>query len=107
MPARSSRVIVPLLILVLAGLAVWAGWTYRTTESRVRDIDSRLPSEQALDAMSLEDSAEALKLAMVQCNRVASLKANPLARLLRGDEIKSLAEHCELIKSRQDALQGP
>jgi hypothetical protein len=107
MQARSSRVIGTLLILVLAGLSVWAGWTYRTTETRVRDIDSRLPSEQALDAMSLEDSVEALKLAMIQCNRVASLQANPLARLLRGDEIKSLAQHCELIKSRQDTLQGP
>jgi hypothetical protein len=40
MPARSSRVIIPLLILVLAGLSVWAGWTYRMTERRVRDIDS-------------------------------------------------------------------
>jgi len=107
MPARSSRVIGPLLIVVLAGLSVWAGWTYRTTETRVRDIDSRLPAEQALDAMSLEGSVEALKLAMIQCDRVASLQANPLARLLRGDEIKSLAEHCELIKSRQEALQGP
>ena len=57
--------------------------------------------------MSLEDSVEALRLAMIQCNRVASLQANLLARLLRGDEIKSLAQHCELIKSRQDALQGP
>jgi hypothetical protein len=57
--------------------------------------------------MSLEDSATALKRAMIQCNRVASLGANPLARLLRGDEIKVLADHCELIKSRQDALQGP
>jgi hypothetical protein len=100
-------VIGPLLIVVLAGLSVWAGWTYRTTETRVRDIDSRLPAEQALDAMSLEESVEALKLAMIQCDRVASLQANPLARLLRGDEIKSLAEHCELIKSRQEALQGP
>jgi len=44
---------------------------------------------------------------MIQCDRVASLQANPLARLLRGDEIKSLAEHCDLIKSREDALQGP
>ncbi len=107
MPARLFRVIGLLLISVLAVLSIWAGWTYRTTETCVRDIDSRLPSEQALNALSLEDSVEALKLAMVQCDRVASLRANPLARLLRGDEIKSLAEHCELIKSRQDALQGP
>jgi hypothetical protein len=27
--------------------------------------------------------------------------------LLKGDEVKALTEHCELIKSRQDALEGP
>ena len=48
MPARWSRVIGLLLILVLAVLSIWAGWTYRTTETRVRDINSRLPFEQAL-----------------------------------------------------------
>ncbi len=99
--------VIGLLLILVPVLLIWVNLTYRTTETRVRDIDSRLPSEQALNAMSLEDSVEALKLAMVQCDRVASLRANPLARLLRGDEIKSLAEHCELIKSRQDALQGP
>ena len=96
-----------ILALIVVGLAAWAGWTYATTEGKVRDIASRLPAEQALDSMPLEQTVEALKLAMIQCDRVASLQANPLARLLRGDEIKSLAEHCELIKSRQDALQGP
>lgn len=96
-----------ILALIVVGLAAWAGWTYATTEGKVSDIASRLPSEEALDSMPLEQTVEALKLAMIQCDRVASLQANPLARLLRGDEIKSLAEHCELIKSRQDALQGP
>jgi len=94
-----------ILALIVAGLAAWAGWTYATTEGSLRDIASRLPSEEALDSMPLEQTGEALKLAMIQCGRVASLQANPLARLLRGD--KSLAEHCDLIKSRQDALQGP
>ncbi len=96
-----------ILALIVVGLAAWAGWTYATTEGKVRDIASRLPAEQALDSVPLEQTVEALKLAVIQCDRVASLQANPLARLLRGDEIKSLAEHCELIKSRQDALQGP
>lgn len=96
-----------ILALIVVGIAAWAGWTYATTEGSVRDIASRLPSEEALDSMPLERTGEALKLAMIQCGRVASLQANPLARLLRGDEIKSLAEHCDLIKSRQDALQGP
>lgn len=70
-------------------------------------IASRLPSEESLDTMSLEQSTEQIKLAMITCARVASLEANPLARLLRGDEIKALAERCELIKARQDSLGGP
>ena len=96
-----------ILALIVVALAAWAGWTYATTEGSLRDIASRLPSEEALDSMPLDQTGEALKLAMIQRDRVASLQANPLARLLRGDEIKSLAEHCDLIKSRQDALQGP
>jgi len=83
--------------LIVVGLAAWAGWTYATTEGSLRDIASRLPSEEALDSMPLEQTGEALKLAMIQCGRVASLQANPLARLLRGD--KSLAEHCDLIRT--------
>ena len=106
-PMLSRWRVFGLLLILVPVLLIWVNLTYRTTETRVRDIDSRLPSEQALNAMSLEDSVEALKLAMVQCDRVASLRANLLARLLRGDKIKSLAEHCELIKSRQDALHGP
>jgi hypothetical protein len=84
-----------LLILIIAAIGAWGGWTSATTEGTVRDIASRLPAE------------EALKLASIECGRMARLEANPLARLLRGDEIKSLAEHCELIKARQDALDGP
>ncbi len=96
-----------IVALIVLALGAWAGWTYATTEDTVRDIDSRLPAEDTLNAMPLDETVAALKLAMIQCGRVAWLQANPLARLLRGDEIKSLAEHCELIKSRQDALDGP
>jgi hypothetical protein len=96
-----------ILALILVAFAAWAGWTYSTTEGKLRDIASRLPSEESLNAMPTEQTVEQLKFAMIQCARVACLQANPLARLLRGDEIKSLAEHCELIKSRQDSLSGP
>lgn len=96
-----------ILALAVVALVAWAVWSYATTEDKVRDIASRLPSEESLNAMPLEQTVEQLKLAMIQCDRVASLQANPIARLLRGDEIKSLADHCELIKARQDALEGP
>ena len=106
-PLLPMRTFGLILALIVVGLAAWAGWTYATTVGKLRDIASRLPSEEALDSMPLEQTVEQLKLAMIECARVASLQANPLARLLKGDEIKSLADHCTLIESRQDALQGP
>jgi hypothetical protein len=96
-----------ILILIIAAFGAWAGWTYATTEHTVREIAVRLPAEDTLNGMPLEQTGETVKLAVNECARVARLEANPLARLLRGDEIKSLAEHCELIKARQDALDGP
>jgi hypothetical protein len=96
-----------ILALLLIALGAWAAVTYATTEEKLRDIAARLPSEEALNAMPLEQTVAELKLAMAQCDRLYWLQINPLARLLRGDEIKSLAEHCELIEGRQDSLQGP
>jgi hypothetical protein len=93
--------------LAVMGLAAWAVWSYATTEDKVRDIAARLPSEESLNTMPLDETVEQIKLAMIQCDRVASLQVNPIARLLRGDEIKSLVDHCELIKGRQDSLEGP
>jgi hypothetical protein len=95
------------LALVIIAVGAWFDWTYHAIQTEVAELPSSLPSEEALDKMPLEQSTEQLKLAMIACGRVASLKANPLARLLRGDEIKALAERCELIKARRDSLQGP
>jgi len=44
---------------------------------------------------------------MVECNRIWRRAANPFARLSRGDEIKELSGHCDMLKARQDALAGP
>src|SRR6476646_7604396 len=53
-----------ILVLIVAAGAVWAAWTCYGTEGTVRDIASRLPSEESLDTMSLEQSTEQIKLAM-------------------------------------------
>jgi hypothetical protein len=50
------------LVLIVAAGAVWAAWTYYSTEGTVRDIASRLPSEESLDTMPLEQSTEQIKL---------------------------------------------
>ena len=63
------------LILIIAAFGAWAVWTYAT----VREIAARLPAEDALNGMPLEQTVETLKLAVNECGRVARLKANPLA----------------------------
>ena len=78
-----------ILVLIVAAGAAWATWTCYSTESTVRDIASRLPSEESLDTMSLEQSSEQIKLAMITCARVASLEAKPLARATRSRPLPS------------------
>jgi hypothetical protein len=95
------------VLLVLLAVVAWGAWTFVCTPDRVRDIAARLPSEQSLDAMSHEEMGEQLKLAMIECDRIGRLRANPFARLSRGDEIKELSGHCDMLKARQDALEGP
>jgi hypothetical protein len=77
-----------ILILIVAAVGARAAWTYATTEGTVREIASQLPAEDALNGMPLGQTAEALRLAMIECGRVRRLEASPLARLLRGDEIR-------------------
>ena len=96
-----------ILALLIIAAGAWVDWSYRAARTELAEIGSRLPSEEALNAMQLNETVEKLKQAMADGQRVESLKWNPITRLLKGDEIKSLAEHCELIKSRQDALEGP
>jgi hypothetical protein len=94
-------------LLVLVAVVAWGAWTFVCTPNRVRDIAARLPSEQNLDAMSHEEMYAQLKLAMIECNRIWGLSGNPIARMSRGDEIKELSGHCDMLKARQEALKGP
>ena len=91
------------LWFVIAMLA----WGYYRADDVAKAISDHLPSQERLDAMSHEETEVALKIAMSACTRLQSLQWNPLARLMRGDEIAMLAEHCELLEARQQALSGP
>jgi hypothetical protein len=95
------------LALIIIAVGAWFDWTYHAIQTETAELQSSLPSEESLDKLPLDQTTEQLKLATVACERVASLKANLIARLIRGDEIKALGERCELIKARQDSLGGP
>lgn len=96
-----------ILALLIIAIGAWVDWSHRAARTEIAEIGSRLPSEEALNAMPLDQTVETLKQAMADCRRLDSLKWNPLTRLMKGDEIKSLSEHCELVKGRQDSLDGP
>jgi hypothetical protein len=101
-----KRVGLVLALLIIAAGA-WVDWSYRAARTSITEIGSRLPSEEALNAMPLDETVETLKQATADCRRIESLEWNPLTRLLKGNEIKSLTEQCELIKERQKSLEGP
>jgi hypothetical protein len=95
------------IAMLVVATAAWLAWGYFRADDVAKDIADRLPSQEQLDAMSHEETQAALKIAMSVCARLPSLQWNPLARLMRGDEIAMLAEHCELLEARQQALSGP
>jgi hypothetical protein len=103
----SMKRIALILALILIALGAWIDISYRAARTEIAEIDARLPSEEALNVMALDQTIAALKEAVADCDRVDSLAWNPLTRLFKGDELKSLREHCELIRARQASLQGP
>ena len=95
------------LALVIIAVGAWFDWTYHAIQTEVAEIGQRLPSEEELNGMTPDElSGIKLNLAM-GCGRVAELKANPIARLVRGARIKELSDRCDLIKARLAALEGP
>ncbi|HEX2448897.1 MAG TPA: hypothetical protein VHK26_12060 [Methyloceanibacter sp.] len=96
-----------ILLLLILGAGAWVIWSDRAARAALPEIAARLPSEEALNAMPLDQTVATLKAAVADCQRVARFKWNPLTRLCKGDALKSLSEHCELIDSRHEALQGP
>jgi hypothetical protein len=93
-----------ILGLVIIAVGAWFDWTYHAIRTEVADLPSRLPSEEALNAMSYDESVEQLKAATAACDRVQS---SFIASWFFDAEVKALAERCELLKSRQESLQGP
>ena len=96
-----------LLVLGIAAFSAWVYWSYRSIPGEIAKISARLPSEEELNRMS-PDELNGIKLNLTMgCGRTAELQANPIARMLRGDEIKALGERCQLIKARLASVEGP
>lgn len=83
--------------VLIAAAAVGLGACYYWVGQELDDIRARLVTEEQLEDPESAETASGIKLAPIQCTRVYDLRANPIARRLRGDEIRSLWRHCERI----------
>jgi len=95
------------LAVVIIAVGAWFDWTYHAVRTEIADLQSVLPSEEALDRMAPEQTAEQLNLANSNCLRVDKLKASAIAKLLKGSEIQQLSDQCDLIRARKGSLEGP
>jgi hypothetical protein len=85
------------LVVGATALGVGLGLYDRWVGGEIADISARLVTEEQLARPDDPESASSIKLAPIQCERVYDLRANPIARKLRGTEIGALWERCQRI----------
>jgi hypothetical protein len=89
------------LAIALVGVLLAAGlglWLYRASVERdIADIKSRLVSDAQLAQPDQPETASAIKLAPIQCERVFDLRANAFAHMLKRAELDLLWLHCQRI----------
>ena len=95
------------VLLLAATAAVGLGAYYYWVGRQLADIDSRLVTEEQLKTPDAPATTSGIRLAPVQCARVYDLRANPIARRLRGDEIRALWARCETIADMASGLDKP
>lgn len=85
---------------LLVGLVLYYGWVGLAIE----DIRVRLVTEAQLEHPDDAATIAAMKLAPYECSRVYDLRANPVARRLRGNEIRAMWQRCEHIADMASGL---
>jgi len=97
---RLGIAVAVLAVATLVGLGAYYCWVGRQLD----DIRSHLVTEAQLEHRDEPETTSGIKLAPIQCARVYDLRANPIARRLRGDEIRGLWAHCEKIADMASGL---
>jgi hypothetical protein len=91
------------VLIAIAGL-VGLGAYYYWVGQELDDIRSRLVTEAQLETPDEPATTSGIRLAPIQCARVYDLRANPIARRLRGDEIRGMWAYCEKIADMASGL---
>ena len=98
------RVLIAAILLLAAATAAGLGIYYWRVGEELDDIRAKLVTPEQLEDPEAPDITSGIKLAPIQCARVYDLRANPIARRLRGDEIRGLWAHCERIADMASGL---
>lgn len=86
------------LAVALVLTALVGAWLYRNAVERdLADIKARLVTEAQLGNPNDAETASAIKLAPIQCERVFDLRSNAFAHALKGDELEALWQHCQRV----------
>ena len=97
------KAVIALVLLLAAACAAGLGVYYYRVGLELHDIRARLVTAEQLEDPDAPETKSGIETAPGPCARVYDLRANPIARRLRGDEIRSLWAHCEKIA---DAASG-
>lgn len=95
------------VVAVIAAAILGAGglWLYSIwVEDELDDIRAQLVTEAQLEHPDAAETVSGIKLAPVQCARIYDLRANPISRRMRGDEIRAMWRHCEKIADMVSGL---
>jgi len=95
------------LALLIIAVGAWVDWTYHAIRTEISEIGAGLPSEEQLNSMSPDKFAGIKSNLTTSCDRVEELKSSLVARLFRGDQLKTLNDRCNLIKARLASVEGP
>jgi len=98
------RVGIAVAVLVAFAAALGLGYYYYWVGEELDDIRARLVTEAQLEHPDDPATSSGIKLAPIQCARIYDLRANPVARRLRGDEIRGMWAHCERIADMASGL---
>jgi len=98
------KVLIAAILLLAVATVAGLGIYYWHVGEELDDIRARLVTPEQLKDPEAPETTSGIKLAPIQCTRVYDLRANPIARRLRGDEIRALWAHCEKIADMASGL---
>ncbi len=98
------RVLIAAILLVAVATAAGLGLYYWRVGEALDEIRAELVTPEQLEAPDAPETRRGIEAAPALCERVYDLRANPIARRLRGDEIRGLWAHCERIADRASGL---